>query len=395
MIWRTVSVAVILAIAQPVSAGYYTSIDMPEETRWSRDYKGVFENVLINLGNISANDLKLGGDSPMRRRYILMETLGRDGTANLKTLEQKLNYSAVLIRRGKAYEATQVLLPLSKEHSNNFLVWSHLATANFLSGNPDFRDKAPLQLEQAISLWPTRMEEVEPALQKYLVLAKLDSDVELERFRKIESYLHKLMRHRVRQDRLAKAGKPLEDGLDPIFLDEDNKDEKKPVRFLSEDGKFEVGRIAPAEKKKLPGDAIEIVEQLLIWMPTDQRLAWLLAEVFNASVADCPVGDERNNMIRSTHRAFKKMDSLENPPSFAPAIRSRIDALSAAAEKLPEPNMIDPKKFGIDIDKPDAGPSLSDTDWWRALGVGFITGLAVGMFAIWQIQEMRRRRHGR
>src|SRR5581483_10133907 len=109
---------------------------------------------------------------------------------------------------------------------------------------------------------------------------------ELERFRRIETYFRRLVQHRVYADRMAKLNKPIEDTIDPVFVDEENKAERKPppVRFLTEDGSFAVGRIAKAEKAKLPKDAVEIVEQLLIWMPSDQRLLWLLGEVMNASV---------------------------------------------------------------------------------------------------------------
>jgi len=37
------------------------------------------------------------------------------------------------------------------------------------------------------------------------------------------------------------------------------------------------------EKAKLPADAIAIVQQLLIWLPDDARLLWLLGELYNAS----------------------------------------------------------------------------------------------------------------
>jgi hypothetical protein len=130
-------------------------------------------------------------------------------------------------------------------------------------------------------------------------------------------------------------------------------------------------------------------------MPTDQRLTWLLGEVFNASAADYPAGDDRNDMVRNTFRIFQKMDRLTAPPTVGKkAIEERHKALGEVAAKLPERNLFDPEKHGIlPIDQPD--PTISNADWWRLLIVGFIAGLAVGMFAIWQLQEIRRRRQGR
>src|SRR5262245_22026573 len=95
-------------------AGIYATIDMPEEIRWNKDYRA-FERTLGMLKALAENDLKKGDDTPMRRRYLQIDAMGRDGTLMLKTLEQKLNYSAVLMRRGKANEATLVLHPLTVE----------------------------------------------------------------------------------------------------------------------------------------------------------------------------------------------------------------------------------------------------------------------------------------
>jgi len=397
MIGRAVKIGIlgiVVACTPGTQAGYYPTIDTPLETRWSkRDFIRIFEEDLIRLANVAAKDGRIV-DSPMRQRYLLIEAMGRDGAAPLKTWQEKLNYSAVLIRRGKAYEATQTLQPLSREQPENFLVWTHLATANFLSGNADFRGKAVDNLDQALSLWPDDWEKIPEDQQKYLKLTRLDNSFELERFRTIESYFKRLMRHRLREERLAKQKKPIPEAVDPIFVDEGAKGEKKPVTFLTEDGKFEVGRIARAEKEILPRDAVEIVEQLLIWMPTDQRLLWLLGEVMNASVMECREGDERNDRIRSTHRIFQKLDNLENPAPFAPAIKERLKVLATAAAALPPPRELNPRDLGIDNEK-EVEPPATPFDWWRTLGVGFLTGLAVGMFAVWQIQETRRRRQAR
>src|SRR5207245_5483150 len=48
------------------------------------------------------------------------------------------------------------------------------------------------------------------------------------------------------------------------------------------DGKYHPGRLAAAESKKLPADAVAIVQQLALWLPADGRLLWQLAELANA-----------------------------------------------------------------------------------------------------------------
>jgi hypothetical protein len=372
-----------LGLAQSASAGIYCTIDPLQDVQWSRDYKGVFEGVIARLGNIAATKLdKDVKSTPIRERYLLLEAAGREGLPNFKTLEQKLNYSAVLIRRGKAYEAVQILQAL--ERTENFLVLSQLAMAQFLSGN--FRDKAVVTQQQALDLWPETLDKVDPEQRNFLELAGIRSDYDLQEFRKIEGYLRRLMVLRHKEGLKPPKGET----VDEIFLDDD----RKPVRFLNEDGKFEVGRIARDEKAKLPRNAVEYVEQLLIWMPTDQRLKWLLGEVLNASAMDLKDGDPRNEMIRSTYRIFQQLDGFSGVTYGAAAIKERRRALEEVVEKLPPIRAIDPTEFKI---RPPEQPDqdVYNYDWWRTLGVGFATGLVVGMFALWQFQEVRRRRQNR
>src|SRR5205823_11097654 len=55
------------------------------------------------------------------------------------------------------------------------------------------------------------------------------------------------------------------------------------VQFVGDEGGYQAGQIAAAQKVKLPDDAIAIVQQLLLWLPHDARLQWLLAELYNAA----------------------------------------------------------------------------------------------------------------
>ena len=40
--------------------------------------------------------------------------------------------------------------------------------------------------------------------------------------------------------------------------------------------------MAEAERKKLPENAVAVVEQLALWLPADGRLLWQLGELANA-----------------------------------------------------------------------------------------------------------------
>lgn len=57
----------------------------------------------------------------------------------------------------------------------------------------------------------------------------------------------------------------------------------EPVRFVNDAGVYEPGRLAATERAKLPSDALAVVQQLLLWMPGETRLYWLLAELYTAA----------------------------------------------------------------------------------------------------------------
>lgn len=69
-------------------------------------------------------------------------------------------------------------------------------------------------------------------------------------------------------------------GLFP--LPERGQDSVQPVRFINDHGEYEPGRLAAAERAKLPPDALAIVQQMLFWYPGDTRLFWLLGELYAA-----------------------------------------------------------------------------------------------------------------
>ena len=210
-----------------------------------------------------------------------------------------------------------------------------------------------------------------------------------DRNRNREEYFERLVKHRVREEARLKRKEKIEETLDPIFVD----DQKKPVRFLTEAGNFEPGRIALAEHLKLPDDAIEIVEQLLIWMPHDQRLLWLLGEVFNARAMKSPKKEGKDIMIRNAHVIFAELNNPLSLPNYGrQEIQHRFEVLKEYAKTIEDPRGL--KNIKIDIDDPK-DPALTSEQWLRTMVVGFITGFAVGMFALWQIQEMRRRRQAR
>lgn len=98
----------------------------------------------------------------------------------------------------------------------------------------------------------------------------------------------------------------------PLFPLPGEGEPRAAVRFVNEKGEYQPGVIAAAEKAKLPPDAIAVVQQLLLWMPTDTRLYWLLGELYAASgdvvvasqiLDDCTWGRQYGNRaVLMAHR---------------------------------------------------------------------------------------------
>ena len=161
MLMRTVLLTCLIfgfLAAQTARAGIYNTTDTLEETRFSQDFVNVFSRILKDLQLIPIPQPI--SNPPIRRRYVMIEALGAKGALDLQTLEQKLDYSAVLIRRGKADEAVALLSPLLEDQPKNFVLYTQCATAHFLASNADFKRKSAFLMKQALRRWPQRWDEL-------------------------------------------------------------------------------------------------------------------------------------------------------------------------------------------------------------------------------------------
>jgi hypothetical protein len=385
MFIRRVIVGMIIlrfSVVPAVSAGYYSSIDAREtEMPYSADFD-VFGKAMDVLGTIPVP--KPAKIFPIRQRYILIESMARDETLKLDTLEQKLNYSTVLIRRGRAFEAARFLEPVYQENRENFLVLSQFATAHFLSSNRDFEVRAPIFMQKALKLWPKKWADVKEG-QKTLLETFGWDEYDYDRYRRCEVLLERLMVNRLKEKKLQDEKKPVADTVDPIFLDA----KEEPIRFLNEKGEYEPGRIAAPDKEQMPRDSIELVEQLLIWMPNDERLLWLLAETFNASAMEHQNKKGKSMAVLNANKIFQRLLRFETPTKYG---RKEITERQAVLQVYVDANPVDT------IQPPVEDPNdvkMTSLQWWRTLAVVFALGLAIGMFALWQTQEVRRRRQAR
>jgi hypothetical protein len=356
--------------------------------------------------------------SPEARRYELIAALAeRDPLPNLPQ-EQWLSLGDYLIRSRQYARAFQILHAVyrkSQRDRNSCLLLATLAHAEQMhgqaTGDKYFYSRSRDNRSAALGMWPKKAADVPGWPNKEekdavpvgfaRVLRDLGWQEEhLAWFEKVERYQGKLLASRER-DPPPKPGvyKPLGDDLDAIF-----DTGGKPVRFINEKGAFEVGRIAKAEKDKLPPDAVRVVQQLLLWMPDDFRLWWLLAELYNAD-GQYAVALAVYDLIEAS-LSPQGAALLGGRPEYPKAFRERYAALKAkekedADRTLAETtNKKEPPAQPLRADQksaPATQPAASAPLPFdpRSLGVGVIIGVIAGFLGYWQVREFRRRAQAR
>ena len=230
-------------LASSCRAGlYYTGEQYAELPSQWRGFL-LDQRTLRNIGIKPSSQRPAG---PVRKKY-------EDAAAKLEKIsrERKLSadeaadLGALYIRLGESGKAVEFLRAAQRDHPNHFRLLANLGTAWQLQGD---LEQSAACLEQAVRLAPGKLQ-------------------------KAEEYHLKLVRLRMRP--LTPA--PLPRGERGEALDD-----LLGVRFVDADNKYQPGRLAAGESKKLPADAVAIVQQLALWLPADGRLLWQLGELANA-----------------------------------------------------------------------------------------------------------------
>jgi hypothetical protein len=227
--------AAVLLLPTPLWAGLYYSAETFAElpSRW-RGF--LLDQRLLRTAAIKPSDRRPA--SPVRKRYqqeaARLASLAR--TRKL-TADESADLGALHVRLGDPGRALEVLQPAQRAHPAHFRLAANLGTAWHLHGD---LTQASSYLEQAVRLAPGTLQKVE----------KLHLD---------------LVRRRSRE----RAGVQT---LDDLF----------GVRFVGPGGKYEAGRLDAAQSKRLPANAVALVQQLALTLPADGRLLWQLAELANA-----------------------------------------------------------------------------------------------------------------
>ncbi len=340
-------------LASPAApAGVYNTGE-PDEGPLDPNYLGKFRDTLLILRTIGASKVEV--ERPLRKRYLLQAEFFANVDVSKLSAEWKLNFSAVLIRRHRLPEAIGLLTPATRQHPDNFLLQSNLATAYHLSGD---KNRARDTMKDCLGTWPKDWHELTEA-QRALLMNMGWNEAPYGFYREVEGYYYKLLKLRSRESKTTDAEF---EAVDSLF----------DVKFVGESGEFEPGKISKAEKLKLPRNAVEIVEQMLVWLPNDMRLYWLLGEVLNAQ------GD-----VKAARKIFDEI--VYDQKVRAKTLMERRQILNNWAEPQ------DPPPFNSDEPPGQQVQTAVGFDW-RGLAVAFVAGMIVAIFAHWQLREIRRRR---
>jgi hypothetical protein len=152
--------------------------------------------------------------------------------------DEAADLGGLYLRLNEISRALEVLRPAQRDNPTNYRLAANLGTAWQLNGD---YDKAASLLQEAVKLAPGK-------------------------YQKAEELHLKLVRLRAREDKGTQT-------LDNLF----------GIQYVGESGKYEPGKLAAEQQKKLPSDAVAQVQLLALWLPHDARLLWQLAELANAN----------------------------------------------------------------------------------------------------------------
>ena len=340
----------------PVQAGLYLpavatqgpeiSSTGPKPLPFSQFRRDVLED-LLRIGNPQPPE------SVARQKFLKSkDELQAKQRRGLLSQEDQVNLSGYLIRLRLFQDAIDLLTSVATRECRNFMIFSNLATAEQQVGH---LERAISHLEQAEDVWPSEWPGMTPE--------------QLRWYQHVERYQLRLLRQRWAEAR--RLGKPAT-GLDPLFTKDG-----QPIRYVGDSGRYEAGKIAAAEREKLPADALAILQQLLIWLPDDARLYWQMGEQLNAT------GD-----VSSAATVFD--DCVWRRRLDDPELRQHRQIVAEAAQaKSQEPD--------TETDNVEGWPGPTAVSAWlpdrnKLWTVGSIFAIIVLVMIYFQIREFRRRR---
>ncbi|MFL5339492.1 MAG: tetratricopeptide repeat protein [Gemmataceae bacterium] len=326
-----------LSLAAPLRAGFYMPGEPPDLIIEGGTVQPLpFSAFQLTLRNIL--DINMPGSEPNLKYTQERDQLLAKGASHL-TVDEMVRLSAIWMRFRNVDKAFAELNTARQRDPRNFLVQSNLSLVEFIRGEPTaLSDQAA-----TLSMRPSEL----PGLSKDQVAW----------FLKVERRFLDLQKLRRAEQRANGPRAPVEK-WDDLFH----------VAFTGPSGEYEAGTIADDQKQQLPADAIATVQQLLIWLPDDARVYWLLAELYNAT----------GNLPAAAAIFDDCLNARRFQPELLKAHRRVVqEALTAkAAANAPQP-----------------GKSWKDHPevFWIAGGV---VAVPLALLAYWQIREIARRLRG-
>jgi hypothetical protein len=250
---------------------------------------------------LNAGDDRVKADGKLNSdRIAFMERIKAAGGKKLSTLEA-VALTGDLLRVGRADEALNRVQPLVRDRNPNYFAFT--ALAHVYAARGDWREAVDYQ---RAAMLDAEM----PAEVKGLSRAQRDWFAGLDR-----NYVLPYYELRLKEAAAVPRPNPVDEDVYPLFPVSERGKAHHPIRFVNEAGDYQPGVLAAAERAKLPPEAIAIVQQLLLWYPSDTRLFWLLAELYAADgqfaaardIMDVAVSEARqygNRRILSEHRAL-------------------------------------------------------------------------------------------
>jgi tetratricopeptide (TPR) repeat protein len=316
----------------------------------------------------------------------------REKAGALSTTE-RADLGACYLRMGRFHDAIRVLEAGDRKH---FLILANLATAYY---SIDQLDRAMAYQRQALDAWP--------AVWAGWTFAQL------QWYRRAERYFLSLLQLRYREQLRARGRPAPITAVDELF---------PKVRFVGPDGQYGPGMLAQESYDELPPDALGLALQLVVWLPYDDRLYWLLGELLNAAGQIEVAADVFDDLVYARqmssvpelvrHRKALKQAVEVIRQLRQPAARNLLLAAAAPRSTLVPPvagNMTQAASAWVPVLLPPAGPGLAPGQaavastspaaappkWlpdWRPLGVGFGAGVVVAVVGALQWREWQRRR---
>ena len=342
-----------------------------------------------------------------RSLYEMQAAALEQKTPGAWTTTDRIDLGACYLRMNRPNDAIRVL---SDADQKNPFVLANLAVA--YQGINELRGAVEKE-KDALAAWPS----VQPGW----------NEGQLAWYRRAEGYYLKLLKSRLDEPKPAK-------GMDPLF--------GAPARPGDYEAEIQPWRLWD----DLPPDAYEIVSQLLLWSPYDDRLYWQLGELLNCqgyvedavkvfedisfagTISDREFRSHRSTLKAAAPEAAALISAVQNDPSkFQTDLNTLLWALSPRGMLLPpvggdlaneaalaarapiyealrkqqeqlllrqlrqQLQQLDPQSQQ-QAAAPAPPPSGNSWPDWRPMLVGFAAGLIVAGLAALQLTEWRRRR---